>query len=93
MNVSVRFSEARLRAQVAANSRQLQDAMQTQYGSDVDLSFAGGDADESGGQTPDESPPGKRSSGPTPPDAAADQTTDADTTHRRTPHGGREWIG
>ncbi|MFB6273781.1 MAG: hypothetical protein ABEL51_12885 [Salinibacter sp.] len=91
--VSVRFSDAQLRSRVAANARQLQDTMQGQYGSDVDLSFAGGDAGTSGGQTPDESDTrgGARSSVSS--DSASEEEATGDALRRRGPHGGREWIG
>lgn len=92
MNVSVRFSEGRLRAQVAANARQLQDTMQAQYGSNVDLSFAGGDPDESGGQTSDGSLPERRSS-PASTAESSDGDPDSGITHRRRPNGENEWIG
>lgn len=93
MAVSVRFSEARLQNRVAASARQLQDTMQGQYGSDVNLSFSGGGAGTSGEQTPDESAHRGQSrssaSGDTTPD---DDTGDAPA-QRRGSHGGREWIG
>jgi hypothetical protein len=92
MNVSVRFSEGRLRAQVAANARQLQDTMQAQYGSNVDLSFAGGDADESGGQTSDGSLPERRSS-PDPAVESSESESNTGITYRRGPNGENEWIG
>jgi hypothetical protein len=92
MNVSVRFSEGRLRAQVAANARQLQDTMQSQYGSEVDLSFAGGDAEGSGEQASDESVPERRSA-PSSRVESADEGGDDDVVHRRRPDGVNEWIG
>lgn len=93
MNVSVRFSEGRLRAQMAANARQIQDTMQAQYGSNVDLSFTGGSADESGGQASDGSPPERRSA-----PASTVESSDGDPdaggiTHRRGANGEHEWIG
>lgn len=93
MAVSVSFSESRLQAQVAANARQLQDAMQAQYGSDVDLSFAGDDSGESEGQTPDGSAHERGASSSGSADPAAEDEVDDGALHRRGPHGGREWIG
>jgi hypothetical protein len=93
MAVSVSFSEPRLQAQVAANARHLQDAMQAQYGSDVDLSFAGDDPGESEGQTPDGSAHEGGASSPTSADATAEEDVDDGTPHQRGLHGGREWIG
>lgn len=93
MAVSVSVSESRLRAQLASNARQIQDVMQAQYGSDVDLSFAGGDADESGGHMPDGSAHDERPSRSSSADPTAEDEMNDETTHRRGPHGGREWIG
>jgi hypothetical protein len=92
MNVSVRFSEGRLRAQMAANARQLQETMQAQYGSDVDLSFGGGDAGGSEGQASEEALPERRSA----PSSEAESTDDAPLdrmTRGRHPNGTNEWIG
>ena len=92
MNVSVRFSEARLQAQIAANARQLQDAMQAQYGSNVDLSFAGEGGDESGERAPNGSPSEDRPSTSSSNESAEEGGSEG-TVHKRLPNGGREWIG
>jgi hypothetical protein len=92
MNVSVRFSEGRLRAQMAANARQIQDTMQAQYGSNVDLSFTGGNADESGGQASDGSSPERRSSSALTAESS-DEDPDSGITPRRGANGEHEWIG
>lgn len=93
MAVSVNLSDPRLRSQIAANARQLQETMQGQYGSDVDLSFGGGDAGTSGDQTPDESATRSGAQASTSSDRAAEKDASDDPVHRRGPHGGREWIG
>ncbi|WP_251953373.1 hypothetical protein [Salinibacter ruber] len=88
--VSVGFSETRVQAQVASNARQLQDAMQAQYGTDVDLSFSGGDANESDQQASD----GASSEGASAL-APGDESTDADESSGASlrGRGRREWIG
>ncbi|MCS3698867.1 hypothetical protein GGQ20_000159 [Salinibacter ruber] len=88
--VSVGFSETRVQAQVTANARQLQDAMQAQYGTDVDLSFSGGDANESDQQASD----GASSEGASAL-APGDESTDADESSGASlrGRGRREWIG
>uniref|UniRef100_UPI0020736275 hypothetical protein n=1 Tax=Salinibacter ruber TaxID=146919 RepID=UPI0020736275 len=88
--VSVGFSETRVQAQVASNARQLQDAMQAQYGTDVDLSFSGGDANESDQQASD----GASSEGASAL-APGDESTDADESSGAPlrGRGRREWIG
>ena len=88
--VSVGFSETRVQAQVASNARQLQDAMQAQYGTDVDLSFGGGDANESDQQASDgASAEGASALAP------GDESTDADESSGASlrGRGRREWIG
>jgi hypothetical protein len=87
--VSVGFSESRLRAQAMANARQLQDAMQAQYDTEVDLSFAGGNAGESG-ERGSEDADGSPASTPLAASASPDDP-DADEPAR----GGlrHEWIG
>jgi hypothetical protein len=92
MNVSVRFSEGRLRAQMAANARELQETMQAQYGSDVDLSFAGGNPDGSEGQASDGSLPERRSA-PSSLTESANDGTENGIMHRWHPNGENEWIG
>ncbi len=88
--VSVGFSDTRVQAQVTANARQLQDAMQAQYGTDVDLSFSGGDANESDQQASD----GASSEGASAL-APGDESTDADEPSGASlrGRGRREWIG
>ncbi|MCS3640264.1 hypothetical protein [Salinibacter ruber] len=88
--VSVGFSDTRVQAQVTANARQLQDAMQAQYGTDVDLSFSGGDANESDQQASD----GASSEGASAL-APGDESTDADESSGASlrGRGRREWIG
>ncbi|MCS3631820.1 hypothetical protein GGP55_002431 [Salinibacter ruber] len=88
--VSVGFSETRVQAQVASNARQLQDAMQAQYGTDVDLSFSGGDPNESDQQASD----GASSEGASAL-APGDESTDADEPSGASlrGRGRREWIG
>ncbi len=90
--VSVRVSEARLRSQLAANARRLQETMQGQYGSDVDLSFGGGSAGGSGGETPDESSSRRRSRPSSTPDSPSDSPI-PDPSPRPDAPGRREWIG
>jgi len=87
--VSLGFSESRVQAQLVANARQLQDAMQAQYGTDVDLSFSGGSADESDTQTSDSSAP-DRSVSSASEEAPTDEDGGASSIRRR---GRREWIG
>lgn len=92
MAVSVGLTDARLRTQVVANARQLQDAMQAQYDTDVDLSFAGGDAEGSGGQSPDDSARNNTSSSV----RLAERSIDEEDSSENRPvrrHEGREWIG
>ncbi|WP_263788893.1 hypothetical protein [Salinibacter grassmerensis] len=88
--VSVGFSETRVQAQVAANARQLQDAMQAQYGTDVDLSFSGGDANESD-QNASDGAASERSSALAPGDESTDEDQSGGATLRG--RGRREWIG
>jgi hypothetical protein len=90
--VSVRVSEARLRSQLAANARRLQETMQGQYGSDVNLSFGGGSTGGSGGETPDESSSRRRSRPSPSPDPPSDAPT-PDSSPRPDAPGQREWIG
>jgi hypothetical protein len=90
MAVSVGFSEARVQAQVVANARQLQDAMQAQYGTDVDLSFGGEDADGSD-QQPAEGGGADRSATLASGEADADEEGNGTATLRS--GGRREWIG
>jgi hypothetical protein len=90
--VSVRVSEARLRSHLAASARRLQETMQGQYGSDVDLSFGGGSAGGSGGETPDESSSRRRSRPSSSPDSPSDSPTPNPSPRPDAP-GQREWIG
>lgn len=92
MAVSVGLTDARLRTQMVANARQLQDAMQAQYDTDVDLSFAGGDAEGSGGQSTDDS----ARSNTSPSVRLAERSIDEEDSSDNRPvrrHEGREWIG
>jgi len=88
--VSVGFSEARVQAQVAANARQLQEAMQAQYGTDVDLSFSGGDASESD-QHASDGAGSERPSTLAPGDESSDENQSGGSTLRS--RGRREWVG
>jgi hypothetical protein len=90
MAVSVGFSEARVQAQVVANARQLQDAMQAQYGTDVDLSFGGDDADGSD-QQPAEGGGADRST--TLASGETDTEEDGNGTTTLRSGGRREWVG
>jgi hypothetical protein len=88
--VSVGFSETRVQAQVAANARQLQEAMQAQYGTDVDLSFSGDDASESD-QHASDGAGADRPSALAPEDESPDEDRSGTSTLRS--RGRREWVG
>ena len=90
MAVSVGFSDTRVQAQVVANARQLQDAMQAQYGTDVDLSF-GGEGDNGSDQQTAEGGGPDRSATLASGEADADEDGNGTTTLRS--GGRREWIG
>ena len=90
MAVSVGFSEARVQAQVVANARQLQDAMQAQYGTDVDLSFGGEEGGGSDQQTAEGGGP-DRSATLAPGETDADEEGGGRSTLRS--GGRREWVG
>ncbi len=88
--VTVGFSETRVQAQVVANARQLQEAMQSQYGTDVDLSFGGGNANESDREAPDGTTADRASSRASGNDATDEDSTGTSTLRSR---GRREWVG
>jgi len=91
MSVSVGFSESRVQAQVTANARQLQEAMQNQYGTDVDLSFSDGDPRDSGEHGADGSAPDRTTPSTSNAEPAADDESPGDASIRS--RGRREWVG
>ena len=91
--VSVGFSESRLQTQATANARQIQDALQAEYETDVDLSFAEGDAGSADQQAADGDSSRERASVPSSQaEIPAEENTSAATATTR--HGARrEWVG
>jgi len=88
--VSVGFSDTRVQAQVTANARQLQEALQSQYGTDVDLSFSGGDPNESDREAPDGTRADRASARMVGDDTADEEATGTASLRSR---GRREWVG
>ena len=88
--VSVGFSDARVQAQVTANARQLQEALQSQYGTDVDLSFGGGGPNDSDREAPEGTKADRALARTAGDDTADEEATGTSSLRSR---GRREWVG
>lgn len=93
MAVSVGFSDARLRAQAAANFNHLQDLLQSQYDAPVDFSLMDQSQHDAQHQTASDSSDRRPTAGPTGTDP--DELEETETTARRplAPGAHHEWIG
>ncbi|NBB75410.1 MAG: hypothetical protein GVY35_17330 [Bacteroidetes bacterium] len=93
MAVSVGFSDARLRAQVAASLHQLQEMLQSQYDAPVDFSLMGDGTNNAHQHAASDDARNADSSGPSAPGANAPREEEPAPRRALAPGTKHEWIG